>query len=156
MGAPARGPREIAMSQTILVINGPNLNRLGLREPSIYGTETLADLEATLSRRAGELGVAVEFFQSNHEGALIDRLHGYGHATGAILNPGGLAHTSVPLRDAVASIPIPVIELHISNIFARESFRHRSLVSGACKGVISGLGADGYVAALEHLARLLK
>ncbi len=143
------------MAMTILVLNGPNLNRLGLREPQLYGTEVLDDLNARILARGHALGLHTEFFQSNHEGALIDRLHGYGTAKGAILNPGGLAHSSVSLRDAVASIPIPVIEVHISNIFARESFRHVSLVSGACRGVISGLGTNGYLQAMDYLAHLI-
>lgn len=144
------------MAATILIVNGPNLNRLGLREPNIYGRETLDELNARIQTFAHSLGLKAEFFQSNHEGALIDRLHAYGPAKGVILNPGGLAHTSVSLRDAVASIPIPVIEVHISNIFARELFRQVSLVSGACRGVISGLGTNGYHLAVQHLAHLIQ
>lgn len=143
------------MATTILVVNGPNLNRLGLREPQLYGTESLDDLNARILTHAHSLGLHTEFFQSNHEGALIDRLHGYGVAKGVVLNPGGLAHYSVSLRDAIASIPIPVIEVHISNIFAREAFRHVSLVSGACRGVISGLGTNGYLQAVDYLAHLI-
>jgi len=140
------------MGKSILVIHGPNMNRLGLREPEIYGRETLEELNEQIRRRAAQLGVAVEFFQSNHEGALIDRLQAAADtAAGVILNPGGLAHTSVALRDAVASISVPVVEVHLSNIYARERFRHRSLVSGACAGAISGLGAAGYILALEFL-----
>lgn len=142
------------MAVTILVINGPNLNRLGLREPQVYGTETLDELSARIQSHAHALGLHVEFFQSNHEGALIDRLHAYGSAKGVIINPGGLAHTSVSLRDAIASIPIPAIEVHISNIFAREPFRQTSVVSGACRGVISGLGTYGYLQAVDYLAHL--
>ena len=141
------------MEKPIVIMNGPNLNRLGMREPEIYGRETLDELNARIRTRADQLGVAVEFFQSNHEGALIDRLHAAADAAaGVILNPGGLAHTSVALRDAVASISIPVVEVHLSNIFARERFRHRSVLSGACVGVISGLGAVGYILALEFLS----
>ncbi len=143
------------MAVTVLVINGPNLNRLGLREPAVYGSETLDELNDRIQTHAHSRGLHVEFFQSNHEGALIDRLHAYGSAQGAILNPGGLAHSSVSLRDAVASVPIPVIEVHISNIFAREAFRHHSVVSGACKGVISGLGVNGYLQAVDYLAHLI-
>ncbi len=143
------------MAATILIVNGPNLNRLGLREPHLYGTESLDDLNARIQTHAHSLSLHAEFFQSNHEGALIDRLHGYGSAKGVVLNPGGLAHTSVSLRDAIASIPIPVIEVHISNIFAREPFRHASLVSGACRGVISGLGTNGYLQAVNSLAHLI-
>jgi 3-dehydroquinate dehydratase-2 len=141
------------MSKPVLIINGPNLNRLGMREPEVYGSETLDALNARLSARAKELGVSVEFFQSNHEGELIDRIHAAADtASGIIINPGGLTHTSVSLRDAIASVPIPTIEVHISNIFAREPFRQQSVVSGACVAVISGLGTQGYLAALEHLA----
>jgi 3-dehydroquinate dehydratase-2 len=143
------------VAHTILVINGPNLNRLGTREPHIYGSETLDELNARIQARAHDLGLHAEFFQSNHEGALIDRLHAHGPAQGIVLNPGGLAHTSVTLRDAVASLAIPVIEVHISNIHAREPFRHTSLVSGACRGVIVGLGTYGYLLAVDGLARLI-
>ena len=143
------------MAVTIIVVNGPNLNRLGMREPDLYGTESLDDLNARIQAHAQARGLLAEFFQSNHEGALIDRLHGYGDAKGVVLNPGGLAHTSISLRDAIASIPIPVIEVHISNIFARESFRHVSLVSGACRGTISGLGTSGYIHAVDYLAHLI-
>lgn len=143
------------MAARILILNGPNLNRLGSREPQIYGSETLDELNARLASRARALHIDIEFFQSNHEGELIDRLHAYGSAQGAILNPGGLAHYSVSLRDAVASIPIPVVEVHISNIYAREPFRQHSLVSGVCRGIISGLGTHGYFLALEHLSVML-
>jgi len=145
------------MPKPILILNGPNLNRLGLREPAVYGQETLEQVCKRIAARAGELGVSVEFYQSNHEGDLIDRIHAAADtAAGVILNPGGLAHTSVALRDAVASIPIPTVEVHISNIFAREPFRRRSIVSGACRGVITGLGTQGYLLALEHLVALLR
>lgn len=140
------------MSKPILILNGPNLNRLGLREPEVYGSETLDALNARLSTRAKELNTTLEFFQSNHEGELIDRIHAAAEsARGIIFNPGGFTHTSVALRDAVASVSIPVIEVHISNIFAREPFRHKTVVSGACRGVISGLGTNGYIIALEYL-----
>ena len=140
------------MSKPILVLNGPNLNRLGLREPEVYGSETLDALNERLSARAQELKVTLEFFQSNHEGELIDRIHAAADTVrGIILNPGGFTHTSVALRDAVASVSTPVIEVHISNIFARESFRRQTIVSGACRGVISGLGTNGYLIALEFL-----
>lgn len=140
------------MSNPILILNGPNLNRLGLREPEVYGSETLDALNGRLTARARELNATLEFFQSNHEGELIDRIHvAADTARGIIFNPGGFTHTSVALRDAVASVSIPVIEVHISNIFAREPFRHHTVVSGACRGVISGLGTDGYIIALEYL-----
>lgn len=140
---------------TFGILNGPNLNRLGKREPGVYGAATLADLETRLRAEAAALGVAVEFFQSNHEGALIDRLHAWAEAgiAGVAMNPGGYTHTSVALRDAVSSIaPIPVIEVHISNVHAREEFRHHSKTAGACRGVIAGLGFDGYSLALRQLA----
>lgn len=138
----------------IAVINGPNLNLLGKREPHIYGAETLADLEATLRKLAAELGVEISFFQSNHEGALIDHIQGLmGRAHGIILNPGGLTHTSVALRDALAAVSIPVYEVHISNIHTREPFRHHSYVSGIAAGVICGLGLAGYEYALREAAR---
>ncbi|MBI5867847.1 MAG: type II 3-dehydroquinate dehydratase [candidate division Zixibacteria bacterium] len=145
------------MTKSILVLNGPNLNRLGLREPEVYGHETLDQVNDRIAKRAQTLGLAVEFFQSNHEGELIDRLHAAADSSaGVIINPGGFAHTSVALRDAIASIPIPAIEVHISNIFAREPFRQTSVISGACRGIISGLGVNGYLLALDHLATLLR
>ena len=144
------------MAKTIFVLNGPNLNLLGSREPEIYGADTLDDIAAALTARAGELGVQVDVRQSNHEGHLIDWLHeaGASGATAAILNAGGFTHTSVALRDAVASITVPVIEVHLSNPAAREPFRHQSLLSAVCKGTITGLGAHGYMLALDAAARL--
>jgi len=140
------------MSRLIVVINGPNLNKLGKREPDVYGRDTLDDINARIAAHAKSVGLDVEFFQSNHEGDLIDCIHDAADsALGIVLNPGGLTHTSVALRDAVSSVSIPVIEVHISNIFAREPFRHRSMVSGACRGVISGLGATGYILAVDYL-----
>ena len=140
------------MSKPILILNGPNLNRLGLREPEIYGRETLDALSQRLTEYASQRSAAVECFQSNLEGELINRIHAADEANrGIILNPGGLAHTSVSLRDAVASISIPVVEVHISNIFAREEFRHHTLVTGVCVGMIGGLGRRGYFLALDYL-----
>ena len=140
----------------VLIINGPNLNRLGQREPDIYGADTLDDIAARLHAQAGALGVEIDLRQSNHEGHLIDWLHEAAdtdvHAV--ILNAGGFTHTSVALRDAIAAIPTPVIEVHLSNPAARESFRRRSLIGGVCKGSISGLGADSYRLALDAAARL--
>ncbi len=136
------------------VLNGPNLNLLGGREPQLYGKVSYAALVRRIEERAAGLGVAVDVFQSNHEGELIDRLHAWSRdrdVVGVVLNPGGLAHTSVSLRDAVAALPFPVVEVHLTNIAAREEFRHRSLVSAVARGVVSGLGVDGYLAALEHL-----
>ena len=139
----------------IAIINGPNLDRLGRREPEIYGRETLADLEKQLRADAAALGVEVTFFQSNHEGALIDHIAGLGDAgvTGVILNGAGLTHTSVALRDAIAGSSLPAIEVHISNIHGREEFRHRSVTGGVCVGVITGLGLSGYSYALRFLAQ---
>jgi 3-dehydroquinate dehydratase-2 len=144
------------MADTVFVLNGPNLNLLGCREPDIYGADTLDDIAARLTERAGELGLDVDVRQSNHEGHLIDWLH-EAAASGAkavILNAGGYTHTSVALRDAVAAIAVPVIEVHLSNPAAREPFRHTSLLSAVCKGVITGLGAHGYILALDAAARL--
>lgn len=146
----------MATLPTIYVLNGPNLNLLGTREPEIYGAETLDDIAGALEDRARELGVAVEIRQSNHEGHLIDWLH-EAQAEGAkavILNPGGFTHTSVALHDAVKAIATPVIEVHLSNPHARESFRRRSFVAPAARGTIAGFGALGYRLALDAAARL--
>jgi 3-dehydroquinate dehydratase-2 len=138
----------------VLVLNGPNLNLLGLREPEIYGITTLAELEAEVRKEAESLGISVEFFQSNHEGALIDRLHeARGQVHGALLNPGGLTHTSVSLRDAVAAVGFPVI-VHLTNTLARESFRHMDLIAPVCSGLIMGLGVSGYRIGLRALSSL--
>lgn len=144
------------MPDTIFVLNGPNLNLLGLREPEVYGHDTLDDIADALEDRAKELDLAIDMRQSNHEGHLIDWLH-EAQASGAkavILNPGGYTHTSVALHDAVKAITTPVIEVHLSNPHARESFRHRSHVGRAAKGTIAGFGALSYLLALEAAARL--
>ncbi|HEX8670069.1 MAG TPA: type II 3-dehydroquinate dehydratase [Allosphingosinicella sp.] len=146
----------MATLPTIYVLNGPNLNLLGTREPEIYGSETLDDIAGALEDRARELGLSVDVRQSNHEGHLIDWLH-EAQAQGAkavILNPGGFTHTSVALHDAVKAISVPVIEVHLSNPHARESFRRRSFVAPAAKGTIAGFGALGYQLALDAAARL--
>jgi 3-dehydroquinate dehydratase-2 len=139
----------------ILVLNGPNLNLLGRREPDIYGRATLADVEAACQATGRELGVDVACRQSNHEGQLIDWLHGASAegATGIVLNPGGYTHTSVALRDAIAAIDVPVVEVHLSNVHAREGFRRRSLTAGVCLGSVMGLGVEGYRLSVEFLAR---
>ncbi|HEX7887821.1 MAG TPA: type II 3-dehydroquinate dehydratase [Ramlibacter sp.] len=144
----------------ILVLNGPNLNLLGTREPSQYGATTLPEVEA-MCRAAGQrLGYEVECFQSNWEGALIDKVHEYGRlfregqALGCVFNPGALTHTSVALHDAIKGVePLPVIECHISNVHAREPFRHQSWVSPVAAGIVIGFGVQGYLVALEGLAR---
>lgn len=134
----------------ILVLNGPNLNLLGSREPDVYGRTTLADLEADLRNAFPD--AALTFFQNNHEGALIDRLHAAqcDEVAGIVFNPGGFTHTSVALRDAVASIAVPVVEVHISNVHAREDFRRRSLLAAVCAGQITGLGLAGYHLAVRY------
>lgn len=140
----------------VCVINGPNLNRLGKRQPEVYGTTTLADVEDLLAREAASLGIEVDFFQSNHEGELLDRVHRAADKGAAvIINPGGFTHTSVALRDALAEIAdgAGFVEVHISNVHAREEFRHHSYLSPLASGVIAGLGIYGYVAALRFFAQ---
>ena len=136
----------------ILVIHGPNLNTLGTREPSVYGTATLDQINADLATQAKERGAETEFFQSNHEGALIDRIQeAPSWADGIIINPGGLTHTSVSLRDALAATDLPVVEVHLSNVFAREEFRRHSMVTGIALGLISGFGDTSYRLGLDAL-----
>lgn len=138
----------------ILVLHGPNLNLLGKREPEVYGRQTLADIDMELSGLAQQLNLAIETFQSNHEGDLIDRIHASADDgfSGIIINPGGLTHTSVALRDAISAIELPVVEAHLSNIHARESFRNHSYVAGVVLGQVSGFGAASYLMALRGLA----
>ncbi|HKK17456.1 MAG TPA: type II 3-dehydroquinate dehydratase [Opitutales bacterium] len=141
----------------IVIINGPNLDRLGQREPGIYGDQTLTDLENLLVEEAATLDVEVQFYQSNHEGFIIDEINNEyadGEVFGLIINPGALTHTSLALRDALAGCDLPIIEVHISNIYKREEIRRHSMTAEVCLAVISGLGFDGYVAALRHLAKL--
>jgi 3-dehydroquinate dehydratase II len=137
----------------VLVLHGPNLNALGTREPQTYGHDSLDDINRRLEALGGELGLEVECQQSNHEGMLIDTLHrARGRVQGVLLNPAGLTHTSVALRDAVLAAGIPVVEVHLSNPNARESFRHGSFISGAAVGVVQGFGADSYLLGLRGLA----
>jgi 3-dehydroquinate dehydratase II len=140
----------------VVVLHGPNLNLLGSREPKVYGHTTLQEIDRTLVDRGREMGLVVETFQSNHEGALIDRIQqARGHAQGMIINAGGLTHTSVSLRDAIAAVALPTIEVHLSNLYAREEFRHHSFLAPVCLGQIAGLGPMSYRLALDALAALL-
>lgn len=139
------------MAKNLLLLNGPNLNLLGTREPEVYGASTLADIEQAAMAQAMAAGVDLVCFQSNHEGALIDRIHA-ARAEGIdaiVINPGGLTHTSVALRDALAGVAIPFVEVHISNIYQRETFRHHSFLSAIAQGTICGLGIDGYRFAID-------
>lgn len=149
--------------KTILLLNGPNLNLLGTREPSVYGATTLADVVDSSRGHALRLGFALEDFQSNHEGALIDQLHGAGRrfasgeVAGVVFNAGAYTHTSIALHDAIKGVaPLPVIEVHISNVHSREAFRHHSCISPAAAGIVVGFGTDGYRLAIEGLAQLQK
>ena len=142
----------------ILLLNGPNLNLLGTREPQTYGHTTLSDVESAATAQVNARGGVLECFQSNHEGALIDRIHaarldGTGHI---VINPGGLTHTSVALRDALAGVAIPFIEVHISNVHKREEFRHHSYLSGIAEAVLCGFGTSGYSMALNHICDKLQ
>ncbi|MFC3071951.1 type II 3-dehydroquinate dehydratase [Shinella pollutisoli] len=143
------------MASTFFVLNGPNLNALGKREPGIYGGQTLADIEALCRAEGERLGFAVDFRQSNHEGDLVDWIHEAGDtAAGIAINAGAYTHTSVALHDAIRAIRIPVVELHLSNVHAREEFRHRSMIAPAVKGVICGFGATSYILALNALSSI--
>jgi 3-dehydroquinate dehydratase II len=142
---------------TILILNGPNLNMLGVREPEIYGRDTIADIEAACAERAAELDLAIDFRQSNHEGQLVDWIQeARQSADGIVINPAGFTHTSVAIHDAIKLAGVPVIEVHLSNIHRREAWRHHSYISLAADGVIMGLGSQGYLLALDAMARILE
>ncbi|KAJ5742840.1 Catabolic 3-dehydroquinase 1 [Penicillium manginii] len=141
------------MPKSILLINGPNLNLLGTREPHIYGSTTLADVESNAQATAAKHGHTLESFQSNHEGAIVDRIQAArGKVDGIVINPGAYTHTSVAIRDALLGVGIPFIELHVSNVHAREPWRHHSYFSDKAAGIIVGLGVYGYQVAVEHVA----
>jgi 3-dehydroquinate dehydratase II len=143
------------MSRRFLILQGPNLNLLGKREPAVYGSRSLEDLQAGLEQWALKQDMELDFAQSNSEGDLIDALHGAeGRLAGVVLNPGGFTHSSVALRDAIAALVIPVVEVHLSNIHGRESWRRHSMTAAACRGLISGFGEEGYRLALLHLVGL--
>ena len=145
------------MSLPVYVLNGPNLNLLGTREPEIYGHQTLSDIEQAVAAHAAQSGLSVDFRQSNHEGVLIDWIQeARTKASAMIFNPGGYSHTSVAIHDALRMVTCPVIEVHLSNPHRREAFRHRSYVSTVATGVICGLGATGYLLAIDAVASLLK
>lgn len=144
------------MSKTVLVLNGPNLNMLGIREPEVYGRETLADVRARTEKRAQALGLAIDFRQSNHEGELVSWIQeARGKAAGIILNAGAFTHTSIAVQDAIAASECPLVEVHLSNIYRRETFRHHSYVAPVAIGVICGFGPLGYELAVEALANHL-
>jgi len=141
---------------SVLVLNGPNLNMLGLREPEVYGRETLPEIEKAMKKQASKLGMEIEFFQSNHEGELVDQIQkARGRKQAIVLNAGAYTHTSVAVRDAVAAVEVPTIEVHLSNIYTREPFRNHSLLSPVCVGQICGFGATSYLLALEAAVRLI-
>nr|WP_316653634.1 type II 3-dehydroquinate dehydratase [uncultured Gellertiella sp.] len=143
------------MAKSVYVLNGPNLNALGKREPGIYGGKTLADIEADCIACGRELGFDIIFRQTNHEGVLVDWLHEAGEtAVGVALNPGAYGHTSIAMHDAIRAISVPVVELHLSNIHAREEFRHKTMIAPVAKGVICGFGPYSYILALNALANV--
>jgi 3-dehydroquinate dehydratase-2 len=143
-------------SRNVLVIHGPNLNMLGTREPDIYGHQTLEEIDAALSAQADRLGLYIETFQSNHEGDMVDKIQqAHDSFHGIIINPAAYTHTSIAIRDALSLLNIPVVEVHLSNIYKRESFRRTSMISAVVTAQISGLGSHGYLLALEALARVL-
>jgi 3-dehydroquinate dehydratase-2 len=142
---------------SILVLHGPNLNLLGIREPGIYGNLTLSNINEALSQEADRLSAQIECYQSNHEGGLIDRIHdSVGHHNGILVNPGAYTHTSVALRDAIAAVNLPTVEVHLSNVYRREPFRHHSYIAPVVIGQISGFGADSYRLGLQALVNYLR
>jgi 3-dehydroquinate dehydratase-2 len=145
------------MAKTVYVLNGPNLNLLGTREPQTYGRATLADVEALCQRTAKRHGLEVDFRQSNHEGALVDAIQeaGAAGAAGIVLNAGAYSHTSIAIRDAITAVALPLVEVHVSNVFARERFRHRSHIAAVAKASLCGFGIAGYALAIEGLAALI-
>jgi 3-dehydroquinate dehydratase-2 len=144
------------MAQTFLILNGPNLNMLGTREPALYGVETLADIEAACTAKGKALGIAIDFRQSNGEGELIDWIQSApGRVAGIIINAGAYTHTSVAMHDALRAAALPVIEVHLSNVYAREAFRHHSYISPVARGIIVGFGPQGYTMAVEALYNLV-
>ena len=144
------------MPKPVFILNGPNLNLLGQRQPEVYGRETLADVEASCARLAGDLALEIRFHQSNHEGVLIDWIHeARSAASGIIINPGAFTHSSIAILDALNAFDGPVLEVHISNVHKRESFRHHSYVSLRAEGVIAGFGTEGYLLALRRMATLV-
>lgn len=153
-------PTNRPTMKTALILNGPNLNLLGTREPAVYGSATLADVQALSAQACAEHGFTLDFRQSNHEGVLVDwiheagRLHADGQLAGVVLNAGAYTHTSIALHDAIKGTGVPCIELHISNVHARETFRHHSCLSPACRAVMCGFGVQGYPLAIAGLARL--
>ena len=137
---------------SVLILNGPNLNLLGTRQPEVYGDTTLADIEKMCVQHAANIGIGLAFSQSNHEGALVDAIHAArGTQDGLIINAGAYTHTSIALMDAIASVELPAIELHLSNVHAREEFRHKSYIANVCFGIICGFGAQGYLMAIDAM-----
>lgn len=145
------------LGMKLLIINGPNLNMLGIREPEKYGNATFADIEKDLYAYSFELGIDIESFQSNHEGEIIDKIQkAIGNFDGIVINPGGYSHTSVAIRDAVSSINLPCVEVHMTNIHAREEFRHKSIIAPVCVGQITGFGQNSYKLGMKALCDYLK